>query len=63
MDNEAKKKLEDIKNGLGVIAEMSLLFFRAALGAGATFNEAQVLTQAYIAALTYGKRNEGNGDG
>lgn len=62
MDNNAKKKLEDIKNGLGIIAEMSLLFFRAALGAGATFSEAQALTQAYIAALTYGKRKEVDND-
>lgn len=45
---------------IGVIAEMSLQFYRALLSAGASTQEAAVLTQAYLAATIYGNRKEGN---
>jgi len=53
---------KDLINGLGAIAEMMLVFYRACLGAKATEQEALKLTQAYIAALTYGNPNRKKGD-
>lgn len=49
--NEAMK---DLLNALGAIAEMTLVFYRDTLNAGATAEEAFKLTQAFIAASLYG---------
>lgn len=51
-------KNEDVKKMLeavGAMAEMGLTFYRAAIGAGATAEEATRLMQAYYAAQIYGK--------
>lgn len=40
---------------VGAMAEMGLTFYRAAIGAGATAEEATRLMQAYYAAQIYGK--------
>jgi len=53
-------KTMPLVQALGTTAEMSLVFYRAALGAGATLEEAMRLTQAYIGALMFGK---GQGQG
>lgn len=53
MDN--KKQTNRLINAIGATAEMSLLFYRAAKGVGATDGEATRLTQAYIAAMAFGK--------
>lgn len=47
-------KVEELKDGVGAMAEMGLVFMRAAIGAGATQKEAMQLTQAYMAAMIYG---------
>ena len=52
------EKMKGIVNAIGVIAEMTLLFYRNALGAGATPDEAIKLTQAFIGASLFG--NNGN---
>ena len=44
-----------IINAIGTVAESSLVFYRAAIGAGATEGEATRLLQAYIAAMSFGK--------
>ena len=44
--NEIEKALES----LGAMAEMSLVYFRAAIGAGATLEEAMILTKIYMEA-------------
>lgn len=49
------KKTNEFMNAVGAMAEMSLVFYRATLGAGANVMEATRLTQAYIAAMVYGK--------
>lgn len=49
------KKLGNLINALGTTAEMALVFYRAALSAGATMEEATRLSQAYIGALIFGK--------
>lgn len=57
MDGERKPKNEQMKgliDALGAVAEMSLVFYRDTLGAGATPDEAFKLTQAFIAASLYG---------
>lgn len=51
--------LEGVLAAIGAIAEMSLQFYRALLSAGASTQEAAVLTQAYLAATIYGNRKEG----
>lgn len=56
MDKE--KQMEGLKNAMGVTAEMSLLFFRAALGARASMEEAMKLVQAYIAAVLFGQNKK-----
>ena len=53
MDN--KKRFDKLNNAIGTTAETSLLFYRAAKGAGATDGEATRLVQAYIAAMAFGK--------
>jgi len=56
MDKE--KKLEQLRNGLGMTAEMALIFYRAALGAGATPEEAMKLIQAYIGAVLFNQNKK-----
>ena len=55
MGNSKDKRVEELLKSLGAVAEMSLVFMRATLGAGASKEEAMKLTQAYIAALFYGQ--------
>ena len=60
-----KEQLEKLRNAMGMTAEMSLIFYRAALGAGASMEEAMKLVQAYIAAVLFGQNKkgpEGEGD-
>ncbi len=56
MNNEP---LKDLLTALGVAAEASLTFYKAAIGAGATPEEAYVLTKAYLAASMQSGRSEG----
>ena len=56
MDKE--KKLEQLRNAMGMTAEMSLIFYRAAMGAGASMEEAMKLVQAYIAAVLFGQNKK-----
>ena len=53
MNNDAVKEL---LNAVGVLAEMSLNFYRVAINAGSTREEARVLVQSFISAYIYGKR-------
>lgn len=62
MDKDAAEKFKKFVTGLGTIAEMSLIFYRAARKAGATPEEAQRLTQAYISAITFGGSSKGGED-
>ena len=41
------------------MAEMSLIFFRAVLGSGASMEEALRLTQAFLSAQIYGRPKNG----
>lgn len=52
-----KNKLLEFMNALGVISETALLFYRSALAAKATQEEAMRLTQVFIAAILYGNQN------
>ena len=52
---DSKKQTNRLINAIGTTAETSLLFYRAAKGAGATEGEATRLLQAYIAAMSFGK--------
>lgn len=52
-----KNKLLEFMNALGVISETALLFYRSALEAKATQEEAMRLTQVFIAAILYGNQN------
>lgn len=54
--------VDDVLAAIGLIAEMSLQFYRALLSAGASTQETAVLTQAYLAAAIYGNRKEGGND-
>lgn len=58
MDQEAKKQVEDMRNAAGITAEIALMFYRAAVGAGATEREAVKITQAYLGAMIFGNRQE-----
>lgn len=49
-----KDKVEELRQSVGVMAEMSLIFFRAALGSGASMEEALRLTQVFVSAQIYG---------
>ncbi len=53
MDNrkENHPETEKLINAVGAVAEMSLVFYRAALEAGANAVEAVSLTKAYLSAL------------
>lgn len=55
MDKNKRPNVEELRQSLGAAAEMALIFMRAALGAGANMEEATRLTQAYIAALLFGR--------
>ena len=61
MDNHQENHEETRKliNAVGAVAEMSLVFYRAALGAGADTTEALNLTRAYIAALISSSMDKG----
>lgn len=41
-------RFKELFNAIGILAEMSLLFHRAVIQAGATEQEAKILTQALI---------------
>lgn len=51
-----KEEVERMIQGVGATAEMSLIFYRAAIEAEATPAEAIKLTQAYLAALLLGNQ-------
>lgn len=54
-----KDKVEELRQSVGAMAEMSLIFFRAVLGSGASMEEALRLTQAFVSAQIYGRpKNE-----
>jgi len=58
MENNKAPNIEALEKSLGATAEMSLIFMRATLGAGATTEEAIRVTQAYIGALLFGRPRE-----
>lgn len=49
---------ENFKDGIGVMAETIVLFFRAVQQTGATEDEAYSLTQMFIAALISNATNQ-----
>lgn len=51
-----KEEVERMIQGVGATAEMSLIFYRAAIEAEATPAEAIKLTQAYLTALLLGNQ-------
>lgn len=54
-DNKSQnEQLKRLIEALGTVAEMSLVFYRDVLQAGATYEEALKLTQAFIAANIFG---------
>ena len=59
MNDDAVRKLLD---AVGVLAEMSLNFYRAVLNAGATKEEAFALLQSFISATIHGSKEESNED-
>ena len=56
---DRKEHLEQLRNALGMTAEMALIFYRDAIGAGATPEEAMKLVQAYIAAVLFNQNKKG----
>lgn len=50
-----KAEIQEALEGVGAIAEMCVVFYHAALDAGANKNEAAELTRVYIAALFTGR--------
>lgn len=52
-----KNQLKEFINAIGMISETALLFYRSVLEAHATQEEAMRLTQAFIAAILYGNKN------
>lgn len=54
-----KDKVEELRQSVGAMAEMSLIFFRAVLGSGASMEEALRLTQAFVSAQIYGGPKNG----
>ena len=52
---DKNQSVEDLRQAMGATAEMALIFMRATIGAGANMEEAMRLTQAYIAALLFGR--------
>lgn len=59
---DSKKQTNRLINAIGTVAESSFVFYRAAIGAGATEGEATRLLQAYIAAMSFGKGQPQNKD-
>ena len=59
MNNNAAGEL---LNAFGVLAEMSLNFYRAVFNAGATKEEAFVLLQSFISASIHGSKEKSNED-
>ena len=59
---DSRKKTDRLINAIGTVAESSLVFYRAAIGAGATEGEAPRLLQAFIAAMSFGKGQPQNKD-
>lgn len=53
-----KEQMEQLRNALGMTAEMALIFYRAAIGAGATPEEAMKLIQAYIGAVLFNQNKK-----
>lgn len=60
MDN--KKQTNRLINAIGTTAKSSLVFYRAAINAGATEGEATRLLQAYIGAMAFGNPQVQNKD-
>lgn len=55
--------LKELLNAIGVLAETSLLFYRAVIHAGASEEEAKFLTQALIrASMTSNPTQESEGE-
>lgn len=52
-----KKELQELITALGVVAEASLIFMRIAITAGASREEAMMLTQSFIAAHIFRNKN------
>lgn len=52
---DTKKQTNKLIDAIGTTAESSLIFYRAAINAGATEGEATRLLQAYIGAMAFGK--------
>lgn len=55
---DQKEQVQALKNQIGAVAEMALIFYRAAIGVGATMEEALKLTQAYLAAMIHGNNKD-----
>ena len=56
-----KEQIEQLRNAMGMTAEMALIFYRAAIGAGASMEEAMKLVQAYIGAVLFGQNKKAPG--
>lgn len=59
MNNDAVREL---LNAVGVLAEISLNFYRAVLNAGATKEESFVLLQSFISASIHSSKGESDED-
>ena len=59
MNNDAVREL---LNAVGALAEMSLNFYRALLNAGATKEEAFVLSRSFISATIHGSKEKSDED-
>lgn len=57
-EKSMNEQMKDFINAIGAVAEMTLLFYRNTLGAGATPEEALRLTQAFIAATIFGNSGQ-----
>lgn len=53
-----EQRLKEFFTAIGTLAEMALLFYRSSIAAKATPEEAFRITQAFIAALSGGGKNE-----
>jgi len=51
-----KEQVKQMVQAVGAMAEMGLIFYRAAIDAGADNAEAIRLTQAYLSALLFGNQ-------
>lgn len=57
-------RLKELLNALGVLAETSLLFYRAVIQAGASEEEAKFLTRlSFRASMTSNPTRESEGEG